>query len=586
MIHGIRATRRGTYVLTRTNGPDEKYHRYAAGRIPSESTLSLVFRGLLLFLHLATVSLVVDPPGLSLVAPAGLTRVPALVALLPATAPLSALLLFSLRPGRVLALGTLALVGGLPFVVRMEGVPLTAVVPPEQLLVVLIFSTAATTVLMGTMSYSRRVARRLLARSYADPVSKLPNRYNLLDDIGRCYAPALALVKAERFTEINSCFGYSFGEEYLVNIRGIIETTLTNTLNGVSLYHVDRDTFAILEEQHGGPGTFTGVVEEESVEYRFRRIVELLREQTFSIQGLRFPVPVTAGIATGSGRDPVLLYNQAEQALIAAVYSGRSEMFFSDSQLVTKDIVSHTNGLAMVSHAIQHDGIEVVFQPIMKNRGSTVEMYEALVRIRREDGTLIPPGEFLFATKLSTYHADLTRVVFEKSFAKMSASGTLFTVNISMENIADESFLPFLEEMMGANRRCRDRCVLELTESEGISNFAEVEEFIEAVAALGYRVAIDDFGSGYSNFANVVRLPVDYLKFDGQIVQAMKDDPRAVVALTKMNEIAKELKIKTVAEFVDSKDLLTLVRKIKIDYSQGFLIGAPSRRLIKQAKIA
>mgnify|MGYP006290503201 FL=1 len=166
----------------------------------------------------------------------------------------------------------------------------------------------------------------------------------------------------------------------------------------------------------------------------------------------------------------------------------------------------------------------------------------------------------------------------------MRKSGPLFTVNISMENIVDEDFLPFLKELMEEHPVCKNRCVLEITESEGVENYDEVCTFITAVRTLGYKIAIDDFGSGYSNFANIMRLSVDYIKFDGTLIQRMKDDGKAVTVLRKMNEIAHEIDVSTIAEFIDSEELLAIVRKIKIDHCQGFLIGRPSSRLVTKIK--
>lgn len=499
-----------------------------------------------------------------------------LLLLLPATAPLSSLLLLPPLAGGVIAF---FLLGG--FACLSYGVLTGQLGFPhgdQPLLVLAVFSIITTFLLFFSLHRFRKTAGRLLARSYRNPVSGLPNRYKLLEDIRNSGVPALALLKAERYNEINSCFGYRFGEKYIINIQDIIETTINSTLSTVRLYHVDRDTFAILEEY----ASFDK--DDATFQNRFSEIIHILRDQTFSIGGLRFPVPVSAGISVGTSEDPILLYNQAEQALTAALYTAKSEMMYAESQYVKEDIVSHTNTLAMVSHAIQSDMVEVEFQPIVKTRGLVVAMYEALVRIRNEEGKLIPPGSFLYTAKLSSYHKDLTMIVFRKTFKRLKSAEAQFTVNISMENITDEDFLPFLRELMEEYPRCRDRCVLEITESEGVENFDEVCEFISLVRSLGYKIAIDDFGSGYSNFTNILRLSVDYLKFDGALVQRTKEDDRAVAVLNKMNEIAHELNVATIAEFIDTKELLTLARRIKIDYCQGYLLGRPSSRLVRKVK--
>lgn len=498
-----------------------------------------------------------------------------LLAALPAALPLSFFLLLPSGTGGAGALLALGVQGAIAYLLHTGS--LTAYYPPELAASLFLLSTIVTAITVLTVTRFRRLTGTLLQRSYTDPVSELPNRFRLLEDIRSARSPALALVQAERYTEINSCFGYHFGTQYILNIQEIIEATLNQTLSTVRLYHVDKDTFAILEEYAEFEGNSVDFQE------RFRRIIRLLRDQTFSIDGLRFPVPVTAGISLGSSDDPHLLFNQAEQALTAALYSAQTEMLYTDSQHVRRDIVSHTNTLALVSHAIKSEMVEVEYQPIVENKNSRVAMYEALVRIRDEAGQLIPPGAFLFSTKLSSYHKELTKIVFHKTFRKMTGAGIMFTVNISMENITDEDFLPFLEELMNTYPASREHCILEITESEGVENYDDVRAFIESAHSQGYKIAIDDFGSGYSNFANIIRLPIDYIKFDGALIQQMNSDPRAVTVLSKMNEIAQALKIRTVAEFVDSRELHTIVKRCKIDYAQGFLLGKPSSRLAKRA---
>ncbi len=560
----------------KSNGSDQYYLKYIEGKRRKGITGRFLCM-LWILLHAGSIALFLFDP-----LQYAIEAVPNYVSgelflVLPGTAPLSPLLLLPPRLGILVSALLLAAMAVLTHLSIAE--TLVFCCSSEYLILVTLLAAVTTTVLFFSLRRFRGIARRLLSRSYLNPVSGLPNRYKLLEDIRSSGVPALALLKAERYNEINSCFGYRFGEKYIINIQEIIETTLNQTLSIVRLYHVDRDTFAILEDYESLNR------DGESFENRFSDIIHLLREQTFSIGGLRFPVPVTAGISVGSKDDPVLLFNQAEQALTGAIYAAKSQMMYTESQYIKEDIVSNTNTLAMVSHAIQSDMVEVEFQPIIKTRGSTVAMYEALVRIRNEDGKLIPPGSFLFTAKLSSYHKELTRIVFLKAFRRLRNENAQFTVNISMENITDEDFLPFLGELMEEYPRCKNRCVLEITESEGVENYDEVCEFINSVRNLGYKIAIDDFGSGYSNFSNIIRLSVDYIKFDGALVQRMKDDERAVVVLGKMNEIAHELKVSTIAEFIDSPELLSLARKIKVDYCQGFLLGRPSGRLVKKVKV-
>lgn len=236
--------------------------------------------------------------------------------LIPGMLPVSALLLLSPVPGGIASFLSPGILGGLAFSAAAGRFDIYY----NPLYGVMFFASAVvvTAVLFFTSLHFRKIARVLLARSYQDPISGLPNRYKLLEAIRRSDTPALALVKAERFNEINSCFGYHFGERYLINIKTIIEDIITQTLSRVNLYHVDTDTFAILEEKDHS--NFNNI----KLEDRFTDIIRLLRDKTFSIDGLRFPVPVTAGISVGSKKDPDQLFNQAELALTAALYSSKS----------------------------------------------------------------------------------------------------------------------------------------------------------------------------------------------------------------------------------------------------------------------
>lgn len=533
---------------------------------------------LVVLLHSATIAMPVAPvlplPD-SLIA--FVETLPPVALVAPASAPLVALVILPAGVAHVVALAQLAALlalsglAGSGVVRSIWGHPLLTLVSA----IALVSSLVVALVLLR----SRALTTTLLARSYEDPVSRLPNRYRLLDDLAGAHEPALALAKAERYAEINAMFGYEFGERYMVSIQRVIELTLNETLTHIALYHVDRDTFAILQQYAAGS-------DRESLRARFESVVRLLREQTFTIGGLRFPVPVTIGISVGDVRDPMLLYNQAEQALTAALYARRRTMFHSDTDPVRRSILSHTDGLALVSQALRSDGVTVEFQPIMRNRGSAIELYEALVRIRDEGGRLVEPAAFLSAARLTSYFAPLTRAVFEQAFKRMAGVEAAFTVNISLENVTDDEFLPFLADLLRRHPRCRERCVLEITESDETENFATVRRFIHEARELGYRIAIDDFGSGYSNFANVLELHVDFIKFDGSIVQRIVDDARSFAVLGKMNEIAHALDVKTIAEYVDSKPLLAAVRKLKIDYSQGYLIGKPSAKLAKQSAVS
>ncbi len=125
-----------------------------------------------------------------------------------------------------------------------------------------------------------------------------------------------------------------------------------------------------------------------------------------------------------------------------------------------------------------------------------------------------------------------------------------------------------------------DKIIIELTESEGIKNYQEVSRFIKDIKAMGCQIAIDDFGTGYSNFTHMIHLDVDYLKIDGSIIQNILTDKNSEIVVRTLVDFAGQLNIKTIAEFVDSKEIYEKVKQLGINYTQGYYFGKPEESII------
>jgi EAL domain-containing protein (putative c-di-GMP-specific phosphodiesterase class I) len=124
--------------------------------------------------------------------------------------------------------------------------------------------------------------------------------------------------------------------------------------------------------------------------------------------------------------------------------------------------------------------------------------------------------------------------------------------------------------------------VFEITERDTVKNIALLENFVRSLKESGYLLAIDDFGSGFSSFHYLKYLPIDFVKIEGEFIANMANDPRDLAFVTSITELAKKLKLKTVAEFVETEEVLELVRQSGIDYAQGYHIGKPQPHLPRQ----
>jgi EAL domain-containing protein (putative c-di-GMP-specific phosphodiesterase class I) len=151
----------------------------------------------------------------------------------------------------------------------------------------------------------------------------------------------------------------------------------------------------------------------------------------------------------------------------------------------------------------------------------------------------------------------------------------MFSINISGNSICDKSFMKFVLEQTDMLKLHTENICFEITETAAIANFTEALKFIEALHEVGYLFSLDDFGSGVSSFGYLKQLPIDYLKIDGFFVKDMVSDPIDAAMVAAINEIGHRMGIKTIAEFVENEDILQDLRKLGVNYAQGYHINKP-----------
>lgn len=180
--------------------------------------------------------------------------------------------------------------------------------------------------------------------------------------------------------------------------------------------------------------------------------------------------------------------------------------------------------------------------------------------------------------KKSRQYLAITRTVIEKSFEYFKDKNFEFSINLTLEDMIDLKMREFILQKL-TQYNIGSRVVFEIVESEEIANFDEINDFIANLRELGCKIAIDDFGSGYSNFAYLIKLNADYIKIDGSLIKDFTTDKNHSNIVTTILEFAKLQNIKTIAEFVSKEDILEKVTKLEIDYAQGFYIHEPSSEI-------
>jgi len=226
-------------------------------------------------------------------------------------------------------------------------------------------------------------------------------------------------------------------------------------------------------------------------------------------------------------------------------------------------------------YALQNDKILSYFQPIVPLQDASKAIkYESLVRLEDAYGKITPPLKFIDVAKANRIYDKLTKIVLQNTLSVINEYKIPCSINVSIVDIENEKTLASLYETFDKFER-NDLLSVELLETEDFKDYRQVYEFCVKVRSYGIKVALDDFGAGYSNFSHILNLPVDYIKIDASLISNIDRDSHSRIMVETIVGLAKKLKVETIAEFVSSKEILEVVKELKVDYAQGFYVGKP-----------
>lgn len=408
----------------------------------------------------------------------------------------------------------------------------------------------------------RQDITKLINQIYTDPLTNYPNRAALIRDIDQADDPLIAVINIDRFKEINDFYGTKIGDELLKAVVKMVDSTVSKL--GVKTYKLSADEFGILVANRE-------ILQDEGM--FLRSIHRDLEEAIFVFDDHDIGISVSIG-AVCTKDEPLA---KADMALKVAKKERKAVVTFTDLGDIKKDYEHNFRWINKIKDAIRDDRIAPWFQPIVDSSSKEIVKYECLMRMFEDDGSVIAPNEFLPIAYKTRLYTPLTKIMIAKACKYFREIPTDFSFNMTISDVLNREIVQFLRDNLEANGVTK-QLVIELLESEGIEKYPEVEQFIKEFKALGCKIAIDDFGSGYSNFEHLLKLNVDIIKIDGSIIRQVDSDRNSRVIAETISDFAKKLGIKTVAEFVHSKEVLEVVKEVGIDYSQGFFLGKPSSK--------
>ena len=455
-------------------------------------------------------------------------------------------------------------------------------VKTRQMLLGIVIAAFALSLLISFTVTSRVTAanRRIAHLATHDDLTELHNRRYFEDKLQHTIGLAqrnnasfgLLYLDLDRFKIVNDTCGHHAGDQLLIQLTHIVQGRLRC---GDLFARIGGDEFAIIA-QGSSFNDITQLAEDLRV---------LVSDYTFRYANQTFKVSLSIGVIPIQGdiTDIESLLTDVDSACYVAKQSGRNRIHITQEN--DAEVVKYRSdiaGVQSIRQALEEERLSLFYQPVyaIEPDGVRMEHCEILLRILSENGELYSPAEFIPIAEKYNLMSEIDRWVFSHVMDWVAAHQYDYDIprlliNLSGLSFIDQDFLEFVEQRLLVGDIDPTRIAFEITETAAVDNLDKANVFIDRIRAVGCRFALDDFGSGFSTFAYLKSLPIDYLKIDGSLVKNMATDTVDREMVKAINEVGHIVGAKTIAEFVEDDQTLQHLRAIGVDYAQGFGLCKP-----------
>ena len=433
------------------------------------------------------------------------------------------------------------------------------------------------------ISERKHVEASLSYQANHDRLTGLVNRYAFEHELENCLASVrfqdkrhvLLYMDLDQFKIVNDTCGHVAGDALLCQLSNVM----------LSLFRED-DTLARL----GGDefGVLLLNCDVKIGDKIAHELLNMIKHYRFIWEGQQFTIGASIGLVEiNEDSDSIVsILGHADVACYAAKDAGRNQIKIYNSE--DSESAQRHSELQWASHipkALAEDRFLLMVQTItpLKADKNLEPHYEILLRMVSEEGDLIPPGVFIPAAERYNLMPAIDHWVvahvfnFLHSYARNNGTEDLpvLAINLSGESMGSEELLAYIRAQFELKIIPAENICFEITETAAIGNLNKAISFIKSLKKLGCKFALDDFGSGLSSFSYLKSLPVDYLKIDGVFVKDIVDDPVDAAMVEAINRVGHIMKIETIAEFVENGEIMDVLRKLGVDYAQGYHIDKP-----------
>ncbi|MCX6565177.1 MAG: EAL domain-containing protein [Candidatus Aminicenantes bacterium] len=434
--------------------------------------------------------------------------------------------------------------------------------------------------LMFVMSFAserqkqKYIDQLVLQLSY-DTATNLPNREVLIHSIPKERQFLFAIVHIENFGELGTIFGYEMLDEILQFISRYLQQW-SREFN-YSLYRLRGNDFGLLIPR--------GSMDRVEAEVLLNRICAALRREFMAWGKLNIHLNIKLGASFVDDAAQIDFLSKADLALKDGIRSHRAVSLYKGDESIRDSAYDSLKLYSTLTRNLEGKTCRAYFQPIIDTSTGEVVWFESLLRLRDQDGFYVSPSPFLSLATSTGLDSDITEFMLKEAFTALRKTPCDVSLNVTFKDLLLPEFEKSLFSYLKDSPPSDKRLILEIIERDELVENEACRTFLERARAHGCKIAIDDFGSGYSNFSRLIQLPMDILKIDGSLTQKCLHDEKAQHLIRIVVEYCRANNIKVVAEHVDRPEIAKFLASCGVHYLQGYHFGIPQESLSDPATI-
>jgi diguanylate cyclase (GGDEF)-like protein len=417
-----------------------------------------------------------------------------------------------------------------------------------------------------------------------DPLTNLHNRRYFQSEFEKSLNQAkryqskvtLFYLDLDNFKIINDTQGHQAGDKLLIAVADSLTKLIRNT---DLICRIGGDEFAII----------TAISDLVGLISLATKINHNLNQICFDESKTAYSVGSSIGIAVypEHGLTTHQLLANADLAMYKAKETAFNLFHIYDPAIdYNQELKKKLDWQSFIEKALRNNWLQLYYQPILDLQSNQISHYECLLRIIDDEGEITMPFEFIqYAENLGLIElVDITIINLainkHKELQKTNQKHLKLAINLSGKSINSEKIKIEIKQLLSLTGVAAEKIIFEITETSAVENFTSAKLFINQIKDLGCHIALDDFGTGFSSFYYLKNMSFDYIKIDGAFIKGIETDKEDRVFVKALSEVAHALGKKTIAEFVETENIVAILKELNINYAQGYHIGKPSPKII------